>query len=66
MMKEKFGFLMVWLLCLTACSSDKATIVDLQFTNDLLLPHTPVRNQGRTQTCVGIYHGIIGGVRLVG
>lgn len=50
-MKEKFGFLIVWLLCLTACSSDKGNVVDLQFTNDILLPHTSVRNQGRTQTC---------------
>lgn len=39
-------------LCLVACSSDKEPpMPDLKFTNDVLLPHTPVRNQGRTQTC---------------
>ena len=39
------------ILCLTACSSDKESFVSLNFTNDILLPHTPVRSQGRTQTC---------------
>ena len=39
------------ILCLTACSSDKESFVSLNFSNDILLPHTPVRSQGRTQTC---------------
>ena len=39
-------------LFLSACSADKkSTDLDLTFTNEILLPHTPARNQGRTQTC---------------
>ena len=38
-------------LCLVGCSSDKETFAELNFTNEILLPHTSVRNQGRTQTC---------------
>lgn len=38
-------------LCLVGCSSDKETFTELNFTNEILLPHTSVRNQGRTQTC---------------
>lgn len=50
-MKGKLLYLLGWLLCLTACSSDKEPEVVLHFTNERLLPHTLVRNQGRTQTC---------------
>lgn len=50
-MKERLLFLFCLMLCLTACSSGKEQKVDWHFTTDLLLPHTPVRNQGRTQTC---------------
>ena len=51
MMKERILPIFCVLLCLTACSSDKDSPVEMVFTNDVLLPHTPVRSQGRTQTC---------------
>lgn len=44
-------YILSFLLCLTACSSGKEENFVLNFTNEILLPHTPVRNQGRTQTC---------------
>lgn len=36
---------------LPACSTEKSTDLNFTFTNETLLPHTPARNQGRTQTC---------------
>ena len=43
---------LVSVLCLSACSADKKNAeLNLTFTNEILLPHTPARNQGRTQTC---------------
>jgi len=47
----RIGILLGLLLCLSACSSDKEIVEELHFTDDIMLPHTPVRNQGRTQTC---------------
>lgn len=48
---KQFLLVLGALLCLTACSTRKEEYVVLNFTNDILLPHTPVLNQGRTQTC---------------
>ena len=48
---KQFLLVLGVLLCLTACSTRKEEYVVLNFTNDILLPHTPVLNQGRTQTC---------------
>lgn len=44
-------YILGFLLCLTACSSSKEENFVFNFTNEILLPYTPVRNQGRTQTC---------------
>lgn len=38
-------------LLLSACSSEGKASLELTFTDEILLPHTSVRNQGRTQTC---------------
>lgn len=51
MMKGKYLLIIGIVLCLMACSSGKDYLVDVKFTDDILLPHTPVSNQGRTQTC---------------
>lgn len=48
---KQFLLVLGALLCLTACLTRKEEYVVLNFTNDILLPHTPVLNQGRTQTC---------------
>lgn len=39
------------MVCLSACSPSKEQQIDMHFVNDIILPHTPIRNQGRTQTC---------------
>lgn len=51
MMKRRILFICCCGLCLVSCAPDKEPTVVTKFTNDVLLPHTPVRNQGRTQTC---------------
>lgn len=51
MMKGRIWFILGMVLCLMSCSSDKEMMVEKKFVNEVLLPHTPVRNQGRTQTC---------------
>lgn len=38
-------------VCLSACSSPKEQQADMHFIDDVILPHTSIRNQGRTQTC---------------
>ena len=49
---KKFLLLSLLGIVWSACSKhDQTMSLDLHFTNDILLPHTPVRNQGRTQTC---------------
>lgn len=47
----KHSLLIGTLFYLTACSTGKKEHVVLNFTDDILLSHTPVLNQGRTQTC---------------
>ena len=49
---KKFLLLSLLSVVWSACSKQDQTMsFDHHFTNDILLPHTPVRNQGRTQTC---------------
>lgn len=48
---KQFLILIGTLFYLTACLTGKKEYVVLNFTDDILLPHTPVLNQGRTQTC---------------
>ena len=48
---KTYFYIFSLIVSLFACSSPKEQQVDLSFTNDLLLPHSPIRNQGRTQTC---------------
>ena len=43
--------LVSFVLFLSGCTAEKSTDLPLCFTNDVLLPYTSVRNQGRTQTC---------------
>lgn len=42
---------LVLVLFLSACSAEKSADFSLRMMDDILLPYTPVRNQGRTQTC---------------
>ena len=49
---KKFLLLLLLSIVWSACSKQEQTMsFDYYFTNDILLPHTPARNQGRTQTC---------------
>lgn len=47
------GFLFLWVLifCLSSCTTKKGESIIIDFEHDILLPHTSIRNQGRTQTC---------------
>lgn len=44
-------YLAICLLLLQACGEEKSVGTSHTFRNEVVVPHTPVRNQGRNQTC---------------
>lgn len=48
---KAFVYVLCLLACLAGCSSPEKQRVNMLFINDTILPHTPVRDQGKTQTC---------------